>query len=198
MKAFTTLGLIAASALMTCGAAQAASYSASYTAGPSAQSGFVSDPTGTFGQTLNVGDSVTVSFSAPSGKAFQSAGGFMFDYQLQDNGTGGATLTEDVTYTFYNGAGVLATGSVNGAVAQFVDLRLPVFTTPIGTWTELVYTTTLDSFDNPVVLQNGFSYDQSDAVYVNTSAVPEGSSLSLMLAALAAGGLVVRRRRASV
>ena len=185
--------LAAASALLASTQAGAASYSTAYVADPAnAQYGSVSG-SGDTSATVNVGDSLTVSFSAPTGEAFQSSGGFMFDYQVQ-NGAG--SLTDDVTYAFYSGASVLASGSLTGEWACCGDIRVPVYALPTGTWDKLVYTATLTSAQGPAVLENDFNYSMTASYVAAPSAVPEASDAAMILTGLGLFAVVARRRRA--
>ncbi len=191
MKSLLSAAVVAASAVGFTAGAHAASYSTSYVA-DAAVAGAVGG-TGDTSATLAVGDSLTVTFSAPTGQAFVTHGGYLFDWQqLADSGT---AMTLDVTYAFLlDGADVL-TGTATGAYSCCSDLRLPVFSSPDATWNQLVYTATIATGAAARPLDNIFNYFQSDASYTTLSSVPEPGRLSLLLAGLALVVTAARRRR---
>lgn len=147
--------------------------------------------TGDTGATVVLGDSLTVTFSAPTGLAFVTDGGFMFDYQATSTNS---SITESVNYAFYDGSTVVASGSLANQGACCVDMRLPVYSSPNATWDKLVYTATLTGGDAKALIGT-FSYDQNGARYV--AVVPEASDAAMMLAGLGLFAVVARRRRAA-
>jgi hypothetical protein len=171
--------------------ALATTYTASYVASGASSASFTG--TGNFGSDLNVGDSVTVTLSAPTGEAFftNGGGGSMFDYQVLNPG---ASLTEDVAYTYYLQGAVQGTGSISAVGASGADLRLPIFSTPSFTWDKLVYTATLTQESSTPTLFNDFSLSQANTVFIS-EAVPERSTWAMMILGFAAIGFMAYRRK---
>ncbi|MEP6502778.1 MAG: PEP-CTERM sorting domain-containing protein [Betaproteobacteria bacterium] len=181
MKWSLSAGVLALAAAGFAAGANAASYSTSYVAGD-AVAGSVAG-SGDTAALVAVGDSLTVTFSAPTGAAFVTHGDYLFDWQqLADSGT---ALSLDVTYAFTLDGVDVGTGTVTGAFACCSDIRLPVFNSPDGAWNQLVYTATIASGDAARQLDNRFNYYQANATYTSTGVVPEPASIGLLLAGLA-------------
>jgi len=186
MRHFVKLAAVAVAACSFATAASAASYNVSYVA-TNANSGSFSG-TGDVGATLLVGDSLTVTLSAPTGLEFVTGGGFQFNWQEQ---LGGGTMTEDVSYAYTLGGAAVASGVLPNQWACCADVRLPLYASPNAAWDKLVYTATIDAQDGPAVLQNIFNLSQDGHF---AAAVPEPTETALLAAGLLAVGFASRRR----
>lgn len=179
----------AAVVLATCSvatAASAASYNMSYVATNAAHGSFTG--TGDVGATLLVGDSVTITLTAPAGEDFVTGGGFQFNWQVQQ---GGMNINEDVSWAYTLNNAVVASGFLANQGVCCADLRLPVYSSPNATWDKLVYTATIDSEGGPATLLNAFNLQQ-DGTF--TAAVPEPAQSALFAIGLL-GVAIARRRR---
>lgn len=177
------------SSFLSIQSAHATAYSTTYTA--TAPGFSVVSGTGDVDATLYVGDSLTVTVNAPANKAFQTTGGFVFNYQSQN---GGSQLTEDATYDFSLGGLSVLSGTVNNASACCSDVRLPIYDLPPLTWDSLTFTATIVNASGPVHLLNLFVLQQANTQFIDTTAaVPEPASIALM--AIGALGFAHRRRQ---
>lgn len=188
IKKIPAIAFALLSSVFSIQSAHATAYSLNYTA--TAPSYSVISGTGDVGATLYVGDSLTVTVKAPANKAFQTTGGFIFNYQLQN---GGGQLTEDATYDFSLGGLSVLSGTVNNAAACCSDVRLPIYNLPALTWDSLTFTATIVSANGPVNLLDLFASQQDNTRFIDTAAVPEPASIALM--AIGALGFAQRHRQ---
>jgi hypothetical protein len=186
MHHFAKLAAVALTAFAVATSSSAASYNTSYV---------VTNPTfssvsgtGDIGASLLVGDSLTVTLTAPAGQDIVTEGGLQLDYQVQ---TGGGSLLEDATYTYTLNNAVVASGSLVNQWACCVDIRLPLYSSPAATWDKLVYTSTIASEDGPATLFNLFILEQDGHF---SRAVPEPMQTTLFAAGLLAVAIARRRQ----